>query len=127
MSASADFEDHEMEEAESGPAMRRERSTDRRHRFFRFDPTFSTGILLNIVSTMVTVAVSLAVMYSSYREDRTAMLKDIEQVKTSASRDRDDLKNAVADLKIDIRDMKSDVRDLSRSVENVNRQQNLRR
>jgi hypothetical protein len=114
MTQDRDHEDDDMEETGPGAPTRRE--GDRRHRLFRFDPTVSTGILLNILGMLIT----LSVAYSNYREDRTAMLKDIEAVKSTAQRDRDDLKSAVADLKIDIRDMKSDLRELSRSVENGN-------
>jgi len=109
---STHYED-DMHEDGPGAPMRREH--DRRHRFFRFDPTVSTGILVNLLGSLVGGAIALSVMYSTYREDRTAMLKDIEAVKISAQRDREDLKGVVAEMRSDIRDVKSDLRDVLRT------------
>jgi uncharacterized protein YlxW (UPF0749 family) len=113
------FEEDDMDEAGPGAPTRRE--NDRRHRFFRFDPTVSTGILVNLLGSLAGLAIALSVMYSTYREDRTSMLKDIDQVKTTAQRDREDLRASVAEMRSDLRDMKNDLRDVLRTQQQQQR------
>jgi hypothetical protein len=120
MSTKESHEEDDMDEAGPGAPLRREH--DRRHRFFRFDPTVSTGILVNLLGSLAGLAIALSIMYSTYREDRTSMLKDIDQVKITAQRDREDLKQGMAEMRSDMRDMKLDLRDVLRSQQQQQQQ-----
>jgi hypothetical protein len=92
------FEEDDMDEAGPGAPTRRE--NDRRHRFFRFDPTVSTGILVNLLGSLAGLAIALSVMYSS---------------------DREDLRASVAEMRSDLRDMKNDLRDVLRTQQQQQR------
>lgn len=85
---------------------------ERRHRFFRFDPTVSSGTLIQLGTIMVAAAVA----YGTYREDRTQTRNDIDQVKAMAARDREDVKAAFETFRGDMKDLKTDMRGVSQDV-----------
>ncbi len=111
MTFAMSFDD--MEDSGRMPLDHHHRSSDGgSKRFFRFDPTVSTGTLIQIASIMV----GFAIAYGTYREDQTKVKADIEAVHVSAERDRADLKSAVADVRIDMKDVKDRVSSIDRSL-----------
>ncbi len=79
------------------------RTTDGRHRFLRFDPTVSTGTLLQIGALVCTIAVG----YSTYREDRVETKAAIDAVKATAVRDRDEMKTTIESFRTDVKELKT--------------------
>ncbi len=103
--------DDEMSEDHADP---KRRAADRSgaHRFFRFDPTVSTGTLIQLGTIMA----GFAIAYGTYREDRANTVAAIELVKITAARDREDVRAAVTDFRNDMKDMKADLRNVDQSL-----------
>lgn len=100
------------EEADRGNARRRASDNSGARKFFRFDPTVSTGTLIQIGTIMV----GFAVAYGAYREDRATTTASIELVKLTTDRDRGEVKSAVLELRSDIKDVKSDLGEVKTSL-----------
>ncbi len=92
----------------------RRRTSDQHgaRKFFRFDPTVSTGTLIQLGTIMV----GFAIAYGTYREDRANTIASIELVKATALRDREDVKAAVTDFRSDMKEMKNDLRNVDQSL-----------
>lgn len=103
---------------DSSPAPLARRATDHRHRFFRFDPTVSSGTLLQLGG----IAVGFAVAYGTYQSDRTQIRADIDQLKVSAERDRTDVKGSAEQLRLDVKEMKGDIKDVSMKLVEIKAQ-----
>lgn len=103
-----------MEDSSRMPLDHLRRSSDQHgsKRFFRFDPTVSTGTLIQIATIMI----GFAIAYGTYREDLAKTRADIELIKVTANRDREDVKAAVSDFHSDVKDIKNDLRDMSSSL-----------
>lgn len=104
-----------MEDSRPAPLARRASDHAGAKRFFRFDPTVSTGTLLQLGA----IAVAVTVAYGTYREDRTQIKADIEQVKLTAERDRKDVVTAVEQFRGDVKEMKADIKDVSAKLAEV--------
>lgn len=96
-----------MEDTAPAPLSRRSGDHRAPHRFLRFDPTVSSGALLQIGSFVI----GFAVAYGTYTSDRTQMKADIEAVKTAGERDRNDVKATVQQFSADIKELKAGVND----------------
>lgn len=79
------------------------RTTDHRHRFLRFDPTVSSGTLLQIM----VLAGGAVLAYGAYREDRATTSAAIELVKATQLRDREDVTKALTSISGDVKDLKT--------------------
>lgn len=114
----------EVEESDRMPLELR-RSSDQQgtKRFWRFDPTVSTGTLIQVTSLMV----AFAVAYGTYREDQAKTRAEIEAVrvgaevkidalKTNAERDRSDSRGAVNEIRSDVKDVKAEVSQISKTL-----------
>lgn len=88
------------------------REKDHRARFWRFDPTVSTGTLLQLVA----IATAVTVAYGTYREDRMQMRNDIDTVKLTATRDREEVRAAVEAFRSDMKELKASVSSMSENV-----------
>ena len=95
--------DAEMSDFDREPTDGLKRASDTRHRFLRFDPTVSTGTLLQIGALVCTVAVG----YSTYREDRVETKASIDAVKATAGRDREEMTKAVESFRSDLKELKT--------------------
>jgi hypothetical protein len=96
----------EMPDTDRAPLAGLHRESDeRRHRIFRFDPTVSSGTLLQLAGILVAAAVA----YGTYREDRAQTKADVESVKTTATRDREETRAAIERFSGDLKDLKTDV------------------
>jgi hypothetical protein len=81
-------------------------------RFFRFDPTVSSGTMIQIGSIVVMAAVA----YGTYREDQTKTKAEIDAVKVSAERDRTDSRGAITQISSDMKDVKADVSQINKTL-----------
>lgn len=91
-----------MSDTDRAPLDGLKRTGDARHRFWRFDPTVSSGTLLQIV----VLGVGAIVAYGTYRADQTQIKADIEQVKTTALRDREEMKTTIEGFRTDVKELK---------------------
>jgi hypothetical protein len=95
---------------------------DRRHhrKLWRFDPTVSSGSLLQIA----TLLIGLGGAYATYQSDRATQKLEMVQVKETQKADRESTeKIATADrtsTKESIQEIKTDLRDLKAAVVEVN-------
>ena len=81
-------------------------------RLIRFDPTVSSGTLIQIASILV----GFGIAYGTYREDQTKTRAEIDAVKVSAERDRADSRGAVNEIRSDVKDMKSDISQINKTM-----------
>ncbi len=104
----------DMEETSRPMPLEYRRTSDQvgSKRFLRFDPTVSSGTLIQIGSIVVMAAVA----YGTYREDQTKVKADIDAVKVSAERDRADSRGAVNEIRSDVKDVKADVSQINKTL-----------
>ena len=81
-------------------------------RFLRFDPTVSSGTLIQIASILI----GFGIAYGTYREDQTKTKAEIDAVKVSAERDRIDSRSAVNEIRGDMKDVKSDISQINKTM-----------
>lgn len=101
--------------------LKRSGDGERRSRFFRFDPTVSSGTILQIAVLSVTAIVA----YGKYQADTTQTHADIDQIRVTQARDREDVKSAVDALRVDLKDIKADVKDVNNVVVGLKAQADL--
>lgn len=104
--------DTHMGDTDRAPLENFRREKDQRARFWRFDPTVSTGTLLQLGA----IAVAVSVAYGTYREDRTQMKADIDAVKASDVRTREEMRAAFESLRSDLKELKGNVSSMSENV-----------
>lgn len=115
----------DMEDSSRMPLTEHRRSGDQSlpRRIFRFDPTVSTGTLIQ-VGTLIVMA---AIAYGTYREDQTKLKAEIEAVKVGAStsvevmkagieRDRADARGSISEIRSDVKDVKADVSQINKTL-----------
>jgi len=108
-----------MEDSAPMPLSRRAADHRGLHKWFRFDPTMSTGSILQVG----TVLVGFAVAYGTYTSDRTQTKADIEQIRETAKRDRSEVKDIVEQFRGDLKDIKSDTKDIGLKIAEIKGQQ----
>lgn len=92
-------------------------------RIVRFDPTVSTGTIIQILSIMAMATVA----YGTYREDQTKVKAELEAVrvgakvetealKVNAERDRTDSRSAVNEIRSDVKDVKADISQINKTL-----------
>jgi hypothetical protein len=106
---------------DSAPMPLQRRSADHRglHRFFRFDPTLSTGSLLQLGALLL----GFATAYGTYVSDRTETKAAVESIRETAKRDRADVEKVVERLGGDLREIKSDVKEVGLKLAEIKGQQ----
>lgn len=116
---------NDVEDSDRAPLTELRRSSDQHgaKRYLRFDPTVSSGTLIQIMALFVTAVVA----YGTYREDQTKVKADIEAVRVSAKvetealkanaeRDRTDSRSAVNEIRSDVKDVKADVSQINKTL-----------
>jgi hypothetical protein len=88
------------------------RETDRRHKFWRYSPEINTGHIL----TVATMCIGAVTAYGTYQADKTQTKADIDAVKITAARDREDMKTAVEGFRADLKELKTEVRTVGENV-----------
>lgn len=88
------------------------RGDERRHRFWRFDPTVSSGTLLQLVA----FAIGISAAYATYREDRANTAAAIELVKLTAARDREEMTKALVSISGDVKELKTKLDNVGENV-----------
>lgn len=81
----------------------------KRRQFIRFDPTFNSG---HIVQVVVIVA-GMFTAYSALKEGQATQKLEIEQVKATATADRTSTKESLTEIK-------GDVKEIQRTLVQVN-------
>lgn len=95
------------------------RDTDRRAKVWRFNPEITTGNLLTIA---VGVFAAIAA-YGTYEADKTQTKNDIDAVKVTAARDREDMKTSFDSLRSDLKELKTNVDKIGENVTVLKAQQ----
>jgi hypothetical protein len=85
-------------------------------RFWRFDPTVSTGTLL----TVIVMIIGAVTAYASYREDRAQMRTDIDLLKYQSVNDETTMKGTINDVRLDIKEMKTDITEIKQGMAVMN-------
>lgn len=101
--------------------LKRSRDSERRSRFFRFDPTVSSGTILQIL----VLSVGAIIAYGTYQADKTQTHADIDQLRVTQTRDREEFQSTVKSFRTDIKDLKSDVKDVNNVVVGLKAQAEL--
>lgn len=83
-----------------------------RKQLFRFDPTVSTGTLLQ----MLLIAAAAIGMYAANEADKRASLMDVAQIKRDVDTNRVNVKEALGDLRSDVKDIQRTLVDVSQSL-----------
>lgn len=96
-------QESDMTDTDRVPLDGLKRDGERRHRFWRFDPTVSSGTLLQLLAG----AIALGAAYATYREDRATTAAEIALVKITAVRDREEMVRALASISGDMKELKT--------------------
>lgn len=81
-------------------------------RYFRFDPTVSTGTILQLVSFFLVAAGA----WGTYQADKAKTAADMGQIKEVAASDRAATKEALNELRNDVKEMSSRVHDMAKTL-----------
>lgn len=96
--------------AQPNSGERFERAPDRR--YMRWSPEISAGNVLQVVSLIV----SLAIGYATYREDQTRQDGKIEQIESTAKRDREDTQRTLAEIRLEMKEQGKTLGDLKEGI-----------
>jgi len=92
-------------------------------RIFRFDPTVSTGSLIQIG----TVLVGFGLAWGTYQSDRTSTRMEIEQIKLNAAADKVLAKEAVNDMKQQMDKVQATLTSVDKAVTSIQAEIGARR
>jgi hypothetical protein len=88
----------------------------RQHRkLLRFDPTISSGQLIQIFTLMG----GLFVAWGTYQADRTTTKLEIEQIKINAAADKVLAKEAVVEMRAEIRKVQDTITSVDKAVTSI--------
>ena len=82
---------------------------------FRFDPTVSTGVLLQ----MCALALIASGAWATYQSDKATTRLEIDQVKLAAGTEKTASRESLAEIKSEVRDVKSEVREVQRTINQI--------
>ena len=108
-----------MEDSAPMPLSRRAEDHHGARRWLRFDPTISTGSLLQTL----TVLLAIGGFYGSYVGDRTQVRADVEQLRETTKRDRAEVKESVEQFRSDLKDIKADTKEIGLKIAEIKGQQ----
>lgn len=100
-----------MEESDRQP-FTVDRRDHMRRKLVRFDPTVSTGTLLQVIGFLLAAATA----WGTYTADRTQTRADIDAVKHDTESTRAQLSQAIKEFREDMRDTRNAVQDTNVSV-----------
>lgn len=98
---------------------------DRRQprKFLRFDPTISTGTIIEIG----VIVVGLFAAWGTYQQDRTTTRMELEQIKASAIIEKAAAKEAIAELKADVKEVQKTMTSVDKSLVGIQADLNARK
>ncbi|MES3015711.1 MAG: hypothetical protein V4750_18530 [Pseudomonadota bacterium] len=114
--------DLELDMEDTGPAPLARRVADK-HRFLRFDPTVSSGSLMQLV----TLLIGFAIAYGTYQSDRTQTKNDIKAIEVATERDRADAKAGSTRISEDMKEMKADIKEMGSKLTTIQAQTSITR
>lgn len=92
----------------------------RQHRkLWRFDPTVSSGALLQIV----TLTIGLGGAYATYRSDQATMRLEIDQVKATVATEKTSSKEALGEIKNDVKEVQRTLNQATQTLAVIQAQQ----
>lgn len=98
---------------------------DRRQhrRLWRFDPTVSSGTLLQLV---VLIA-GFSSAYATYRSDQATMRLEIEQIKATAIGEKQLARESIAELKVDVRKVQETITSVDKTLAGIQAELNAKK
>lgn len=88
----------------------------RQHRkLVRFDPTFSSGSIAQILALIV----GLGGAYGKYESDRTKTTTEIEQLKANALAEKIESRASITELKQDLRQVQATITSVDKTVTGI--------
>lgn len=95
----------------------------RRHRkLVRFDPTVTTGILMQIL----VLAIGGVSAFSAYVADRATQRQEVQQIKDGIAADKIVAKEALNGLQVDVKEIQRTLNQLTSTLAVINDRQNAR-
>lgn len=88
------------------------RDEHKRRQLFRFDPTVSTGTVLQIL----TIVVATAGAWATYQADRATTKLELDNVKSSAVSEKAATKEALAEIKADVKQVQATLNQLATTL-----------
>lgn len=110
-----------MSEQESEPMPLGER---RQHRkLVRFDPTVSSGTLLQLFALVA----AFGSAYATYQSDRATLRLEIEQIKASAVGEKQLAREAVTELRQDVRKVQETITSVDKTLAGIQAELNAKK
>jgi hypothetical protein len=93
---------------------------DRRQhrRLLRFDPTVSSGTLMQLVALVV----GFGSAYATYQSDRATQRLEIEQIKASVAAEKAAAKESIVDLRLDVRKVQETITSVDKTLTGIQAQ-----
>lgn len=100
-------------------------SGDRReHRkLMRFDPTVSSGTLLQLAALLI----GFASAYATYQSDRATQRLEIEQIKATVASEKLTAKEAIIDLRLDVRKVQETITSVDKTLTGIQAELNAKK
>lgn len=98
---------------------------ERRHhrKLLRFDPTVSSGTLLQLFALVA----AFGSAYATYQSDRATLRLEIEQIKASALGEKTIAREAISELKTDVRKVQETITSVDRTLAGIQAQLETRK
>lgn len=104
--------EHRVVEDSDQMSLENDRRSASRRKLFRFDPTVSSGTLIQVLALVGT----LGVAYATYQSDRTQMKADISAVRVENDIYRTSMRESLDEIRKDIRATKDNIVEIKTSV-----------
>jgi hypothetical protein len=90
---------------------------DRRQhrRLVRFDPTFSTGSIAQILALLI----GLGSAWGVYQADRASTRIELDQLKSNATSEKTEMREAIRDLRQEMRNVQQTVSSVDKTVTGI--------
>lgn len=87
-------------------------SEHKRRQIFRFDPTVSTGTLLQLV----TIIGAAFLAYGTYQQDRATTKLELDTVKASAAAEKTATKESLGEIRADVKEVQRTLNQLGQTL-----------
>lgn len=96
----------------------------RQHRkLVRFDPTVSSGTLLQLVAMVA----AFGSAYATYQSDRATLRLEIEQIKANAVGEKLIAREAISELKVDVRRVQETITSVDKTLAGIQAELNAKK
>lgn len=87
-------------------------TTQQTNKLIRFDPTVSTGVLIEICVILGSVFAA----YSALKTDQATAKIEVEQVKADQKADRERVKDSLTEIKTDVKEVSKKLAEMNESL-----------